>query len=240
MGFPAEAFIFCTSQAPCRYEIPEAEEGERTIWLSSYLTIWPALPCLTAAPATPLRTPNIKSKHLSLHNSQGSKQEGIRGTHFRRGMCHQRILASLPAPAYVKVQRCGLAMTASGQGESTCPLPVWQWQGGRSACRGLWSDCCLLLAWLVCQQQSWAGKWAMQRELEKFGCLFRLGWPHGTGDVNLHSAAVAVGWHRASYPCLGAWQGRGWLQSELESMESWVSQYLHVLTIKCKNKMSEW
>lgn len=28
---------------------------------------------------------------------------------------------------------------SSGQGEAMCPLPVWQWQGGCGACRGLWS-----------------------------------------------------------------------------------------------------
>lgn len=39
MGFPAEALTFCTSQTPCRYETPEAEEGERTIWVTGYLTI---------------------------------------------------------------------------------------------------------------------------------------------------------------------------------------------------------
>lgn len=84
---------------------------------------------LTTAPATPLGTPNAESKHLSLHRSRGGKQEGIWGTHFSRGMCRQGILASVPTPACVKVQRCGVAMTSSVQGKPTCPLPVWQWQG---------------------------------------------------------------------------------------------------------------
>lgn len=77
------------------------------------------------------------------------------GIHFSRGLCHQGIFASLPTPAHAKMQRCGVAMTCSGQGETTCPPPVWQWQGGHGSSQGLWSDCCLPLAWLVSQ---WTAK----------------------------------------------------------------------------------
>lgn len=35
-GFPAEALVFCSSQAPCRCETPEAGEGERTLWIRCF------------------------------------------------------------------------------------------------------------------------------------------------------------------------------------------------------------
>lgn len=68
MGFPVEALVFCASQAPCRYETPEAGEGGESA-LDKVLHYLTRSPSLTTAPATPLRIPNVESKLLNVYNS---------------------------------------------------------------------------------------------------------------------------------------------------------------------------